>query len=469
MRHIVKLARLLLAGDRRKRTPPNLPPVTAPDAATVFSATPTIVDVLANDSDPEGGLLTIASATALQGTVQIRPDRTILYTSAAGFAGTDTVTYVARDPLGAQRSGTLTVTVAAPPLSLSPTADGTLSVAAATGALTITVTTPTIFAGTYATDTALLAGGAVSLVPPRITGQTQAGAVLTAQSGLWIFEGQVTGESWAWRRNGTAIAGATAATYTVTAADQGAALTVVQTLTTAAGSRSATSAGLSIPVPFTPASDTGVVLWYDASVTATITRSGTTVTAWVPRTGTGNLAGTSGPTSGTRTINGLNVIDFAGVARVSGAVTLPAAGNVAFHMVVAIDSVANAFASLISTNATRDFQLEANNATAFSGRLSTRSIGDSYNLAGGPWAGLRIVSIVFDRTGAGTARVLVNGTQVGTGVYSTALDSAATLAIMTNRNQNAYVDGAVGEVVVTQNLGATADHIAYLAAKWGVV
>jgi hypothetical protein len=469
MRHICALARLLLAGDRRRRTPPNLLPVTAPDAATVFSATPTIIDVLANDSDPEGGLLTIASATALQGTVQVRPDRTLLYTSATGFTGTDTVTYTARDPLGAQRTGTLTVTVAGPLLALSPTADGTLTVAAATGALTVTVTTPAVFAGSYVTDTALLAGGPVALAPPRITGQTQAGAVLTAQTGLWIFEGQVTGETWSWRRNGTAIAGATAATYTVTAADQGAALTVVQTLATAAGSRSATSLGQSIPVPFTPAADTGLVLWYDASVTATITRSGTAVTSWAPRAGTGTLTGISGPASGTRTVNGLNVVDFAGIARVSGAVTLPVSGNVAFHMVVAIDSVANAFAALISTNATRDFQLEANSATSFTGRMNTRNIGDAYNLAGGPWAGLRIVSVVFDRTGAGTARVLINGTQVGTGAYSTALDSAVTLAIMTNRNQNAYVDGAVGEVVVTQTVGATADHVAYLAAKWGVV
>jgi hypothetical protein len=469
MRHISNLARLLLAGDRRKRTPPNLPPVTAADAATVFSATPTIIDVLANDSDPEGGLLTIAAATTSQGTVQVRPDRTLLYTSAAGFTGTDTVTYTARDPLGAQRSGTLTVTVAAPLLALSPTADGTLVVAAATGALTVTVTTPAIFAGSYVTDTSLLAGGPVALVPPRITGQTQAGAVLTAQTGLWIFEGQITGETWSWRRNGTAIAGATAATYTVTAADQGAALTVVQTLTTAAGSRGATSTSLSIPVPFTPAADTGLVLWYDAALTSTITRSGTAVTSWAPRTGTGTLAGTSAPTSGTRTVNGLNVVDFTGAARVSGAVTLPANGNVAFHIVVAIDSITSTFASLISTNSTRDFQLEANSATSFAGRMNTRNIGDSYNLAGGPWSGLRIVSVVFDRTGTGTARVLINGTQVGTGVYSTALDSAVTLAIMTNRNQNAYVDGAVGEVIVTQTVGATADHVAYLAAKWGVV
>ncbi len=466
MRHIGDLAGLLLA--QRKRGPGNLPPVTAPDAATVFSGTPTIIDVLANDSDPEGGQLTIASATAAQGTVAIRPDRTLLYTSAPGFTGVDVVTYVARDPLGGQTPGTLTVTVAGPLLAMSPNADGTVTVAAATGAITLTVTSPAEFAGTYVTDTALLSGGPVPIVAPRIAGQAQAGAQLTAQTGLWIFEGAVSGEAWSWRRNGTPIAGATAPSYTVVAADQGAALTVVQTLTGAGGSRSSTSAALAIPVPFLPGSDTGLVAWYDASQTSTITRSGTSVTSWAPRAGTGTLTGTSAPTSGTRSINGLNVVDFSGLARVSGAVTLPATGNVAFHMAIAIDSVTSAFASLVSTNATRDFQLEANGTTAFTGRMNVRNIGESYNLTGGPWVGLRIFSVIFDRTGAGTMRVLVNGTQVGTGPYSTALDSAATLALMANRNQNAYVDGAVAEVVVTGNLATTADHIAYLAAKWGV-
>jgi large repetitive protein len=105
MRHICDAAGLWLAGARRRRGAQNLPPVTAADAATVFSGTPTIIDVLANDSDPEGGPLTIPAATAAQGTVAIRPDRTLLYTSPVGFTGTDTVTYAARDALGRRLKG----------------------------------------------------------------------------------------------------------------------------------------------------------------------------------------------------------------------------------------------------------------------------------------------------------------------------------------------------------------------------
>lgn len=55
---------------------------------------------------------------------------------------------------------------------------------------------------------------------------------------------------------------------------------------------------------------------YDASDTSSITTSGSTVTAWNDISGGGNhLTSINGsPASGTRTINGLNVVDFPGSA-----------------------------------------------------------------------------------------------------------------------------------------------------------
>jgi hypothetical protein len=113
-------------------------------------------------------------------------------------------------------------------------------------------------------------------------------------------------------------------------------------------------------------------------------------------------------------------------------------------MVVAIDSVVNAFASLISTNAVRDFQLEANSASAPS-RAHERAQHRRVLQPDGRTVVGALGSCRSSSTGraAGTMRVLIGGTQVGSATYSTALDSAATLALMTNRNQNAYVDGAV--------------------------
>ena len=66
--------------------------------------------------------------------------------------------------------------------------------------------------------------------------------------------------------------------------------------------------------PFTPASIANLKAWYDASDTATITASGSAVTQWNDKSGNAyNVTqGTAGqrPVTGTRTQNGLNMIDF---------------------------------------------------------------------------------------------------------------------------------------------------------------
>ena len=69
--------------------------------------------------------------------------------------------------------------------------------------------------------------------------------------------------------------------------------------------------------PFTPASISGLMSWYDASDTATITDAGAgAVSQWNDKSGNGFHVsqGTAlfRPTTGTRTVNSLNVIDFDG-------------------------------------------------------------------------------------------------------------------------------------------------------------
>ena len=66
--------------------------------------------------------------------------------------------------------------------------------------------------------------------------------------------------------------------------------------------------------PWTPAAATNMVAWYDASETNTLTETGGVVTEWYDRS-TNNfwkLTSANGPTTGTRTINDLNVLDFDG-------------------------------------------------------------------------------------------------------------------------------------------------------------
>lgn len=104
---------------------PDLDPVATPDVASTLAVTPVDIPVLANDSDPEGAALTVTSASAPNGVVQINPDGTLTYTPAAGFVGEDTITYEIADPAGNTASSSVTVTVAAAPLMPDGIVEGT--------------------------------------------------------------------------------------------------------------------------------------------------------------------------------------------------------------------------------------------------------------------------------------------------------------------------------------------------------
>lgn len=88
------------------------PPVAQPDAFTVeHDSSRNRLDVLANDSDPDGKALSIASVTVpLHGTAAI-DGNAVTYTPAPGFVGADTFSYKVVDPDGLAATGQVTVTV----------------------------------------------------------------------------------------------------------------------------------------------------------------------------------------------------------------------------------------------------------------------------------------------------------------------------------------------------------------------
>jgi hypothetical protein len=93
-------------------TLPNQPPVAAPDAAATTAGTAVTIDVLANDSDPDGDSLRLAGMSLPgHGTLALAPGQRFLYTPAAGFIGSDSFTYSVRDSKGARATGTVSVEV----------------------------------------------------------------------------------------------------------------------------------------------------------------------------------------------------------------------------------------------------------------------------------------------------------------------------------------------------------------------
>jgi VCBS repeat-containing protein len=86
-------------------------PVAADDAATTNEDTAVNIDVLGNDSDIDGDTLSVASASASNGSVSINVDGTLEYTPNANFNGTDTISYEIADGNGGTSTASVTVTV----------------------------------------------------------------------------------------------------------------------------------------------------------------------------------------------------------------------------------------------------------------------------------------------------------------------------------------------------------------------
>ncbi len=79
----------------------NRAPIARDDRATTQVDTPVSIDVLANDSDPDGDSITVASVdTPSHGSASRASDGTVTYTPDVGFVGSDRFTYVTRDSDG---------------------------------------------------------------------------------------------------------------------------------------------------------------------------------------------------------------------------------------------------------------------------------------------------------------------------------------------------------------------------------
>lgn len=101
--------------------PNNTLPVAVDDTATATVGMTVQIDVLANDSDPDGDSLTLVGAgTAQNGTTRITATQMIEYEPSPLYVGVDEFDYVVSDGRGGEAVGRVTVDVRAPPLSISP-------------------------------------------------------------------------------------------------------------------------------------------------------------------------------------------------------------------------------------------------------------------------------------------------------------------------------------------------------------
>ncbi|MCB0122160.1 MAG: tandem-95 repeat protein, partial [Caldilineaceae bacterium] len=90
---------------------PNQPPTTVNDSVTITPGTAILIDVLENDSDPNGDTLSISIDGPPQHGTAVVQDGKVLYTPTAGFSGTDSFTYIVSDGRGGTATGSVTVVV----------------------------------------------------------------------------------------------------------------------------------------------------------------------------------------------------------------------------------------------------------------------------------------------------------------------------------------------------------------------
>jgi hypothetical protein len=109
----------------------NQAPVAVDDSASTVVDTPISIAVLANDSDPDGDLLTIVGVTTPANGTAVISGTLVVYTPALGYTGNDAFEYTISDGLGGTDTATVAVEVRAgnqPPVAMSDTANTTVGI-----------------------------------------------------------------------------------------------------------------------------------------------------------------------------------------------------------------------------------------------------------------------------------------------------------------------------------------------------
>ncbi len=102
----------------------NDPPVARNDLALVMEDTPTIIPVTANDTDPDGDLLTVTPGQPSHGMVTVTPLGTLWYRPVANYNGTDVMTYTVNDGHGGMATAVVSINITPvndPPVAITDT------------------------------------------------------------------------------------------------------------------------------------------------------------------------------------------------------------------------------------------------------------------------------------------------------------------------------------------------------------
>jgi len=223
---------------------------------------------------------------------------------------------------------------------------------------------------------------------------------------------------------------------------------------------------------WTPANSTAIEGWWDASDSSTVTTSGSEVTAVTDKSGNGYTLepltnNSTGPSYGTRTLNGLDVFEFTG-----------ANYNVLENNSFAWDQANNAlgFAAIYRLDddglTEQDFLLSGTDSST---RIGIRRLTDSrwqILVTGGSITTTSalgtepVTQMMVARFNAGSSSIRIDGTTDAFGTIGTVAFSR--LNISGNYLEQQGVEGFIAEMVFFSDLTETQKIEGYLAHKWGL-
>ena len=239
---------------------------------------------------------------------------------------------------------------------------------------------------------------------------------------------------------------------------------------------------------------TGYKLWLDATIAASITSSGGAVSQWNDQSGNGynfvQATGANQPITGTRTINGKNVIDFDGTndslsnATASNFTFMSTSAGTSTFIVGFRDTSASAQAIMdncdgsstlvgyyIGTSSSDLAELVVSNATSpvaiaqFGGPTVTDNAAFYLTILTDPGNG----------TAANRGYISYNAGSYDQSNTSTGTPSGSaptnTMKIGTKVTPSNYYNGTIGEIIVYPSklsAGNVSSIKSYLSAKWGI-
>lgn len=235
---------------------------------------------------------------------------------------------------------------------------------------------------------------------------------------------------------------------------------------------------------FSPLDISGLSLWLDAADTTSITESGGAVSQWDDKSGNAyNFSqGTAAnqPTTGTRTINSLNVIDFDGSQEFLG--TTSTINDTQGHVFIIfqkdnINDPSTMFGGGSSSNATQlhlflsddgtgnpGIQAQGGNIYSFTSTVGTGTP-SLYELAsnGSTWSGWL--------DGGSETLTQVAGTNNGDWLGDRSFTLISVGAVRQLSNMISHFNGVIGEILLYDRLLSSSERQSvegYLASKWAI-